>query len=189
MNDLTGKIEALNIDFVTGKAKLTLEVNEKQTAKQMFDELRGCEKLSIKISQYRKKRSLDANAYFWVLADKLAAKLNIPKEDIYRAAIKDIGGNSETVCVKNKAVERLCKGWARNGLGWQTDTFPSKLEGCTNVILYYGSSTYNTAQMTLLINNIIDDCKEQGIPTMTPEETRDLLSLWEVADEKYNSRR
>ena len=82
--ELTGKIDALNVDFATGKAKLTLAVNEKKAAMQLYDDLLKCEKLSIKISKYREKRSLDANAYFWVLADKLAAKLNTTKIDIYK---------------------------------------------------------------------------------------------------------
>lgn len=178
MYELTGNISDMSVDFKTGKPKLVLALNEKQDAMNMFDELHQCEKLSIKIDKHREKRSLDANAYFFVLADKLAEKLNTTKEEIYKAAIKDIGGVSETVCVKNEAVERLCAGWQGNGLGWQTDTFPSKIEGCTNVILYFGSSTYDTAQMSRLINNIVDDCREQGIDTRTPDEIANLISLW-----------
>ena len=121
---------------------------------------------------------MDANAYFFVLADKLAEKLNTTKEEVYRNAIKQIGGVSETVCVKDQAVERLCEGWRKNGIGWQTDTLPSKIPGCTNVILYYGSSTYDTKQMSLLLQNIIEDCKAQGIPTETPNEIARLKALW-----------
>ncbi len=131
------------------------------------------------LKKTRKKRSLDANAYFFVLADKLSEVLNIPKEDIYRNYVKDIGGVSEIVCVKDAAVAKLCEGWRHNGLGWQTDTLPSKLKGCTNVILYYGSSTYDTAQMSRLIDRVVEDCKIQGIETKTPEEIANLLSLWE----------
>ena len=134
---------------------------------------------NYEIERKRKKRSNDANAYLFVLADKLAEKLNIPKEEIYRNCIKEIGGVSEVVCVKNEAVEKLCDGWKRNGLGWQTDTMPSKIKGCTNVVLYYGSSTYNTEQMSRLIENIVEDCKIQGIETRTPQEIADMLSLWE----------
>ena len=67
MYELTGKIADLSLDFRTGRAKLTLELNERQSAANMFDELNQCEKLSIKISKHREKRSLDANAYFFVL--------------------------------------------------------------------------------------------------------------------------
>lgn len=180
--ELTGKINALNIDFLTAKTLLTLEINEKEAAKQMFDELHEAEKLSIEIKKYRKKRSLDANAYAWVLMDKLAAKTGIPKTEIYRSYIKEIGGNSDTICLINKAVDKVCEGWERNGIGWQTDTMPSKIDGCTNVILYYGSSTYDTEQMKRLIDIIIQDCEEQGIPTATPDEIANMLSLWEEGE-------
>jgi hypothetical protein len=105
--------------------------------------------------------------------------LNIPKEDVYRHFIKDVGGNNEIVCVTNEAVERLCDGWRKNGLGWLTETFPSKLVGCTNVILYFGSSTYDTSQMHRFLDLIIDACKSQGIDTITPNEKAKLLSMWE----------
>ena len=176
--ELSGKIADMSFDFVSGKPKLTLSINERKSAEMLYDELHACDKLSIKIGKHREKRSLDANAYFFVLADKLAAKLNTTKEEVYRNAIKEIGGVSEIVCVKNEAVERLCAGWSNNGLGWQTDTFQSKIEGCTNVILYYGSSTYNTEQMTRLISNIVQDCKDVGIDTRTPDEIAQMLSLW-----------
>jgi hypothetical protein len=175
---ITGKIAGANIDFRTRKPMLSLEVNELNDFKQLIDDMNGCEKLSIEIKPFRARRSLDANAYAWVLMDKLAEKLNVSKEDIYREYIKHIGGNSEIVCVKNSAVERLCEGWSKNGIGWQTDTMPSKIDGCTNVILYYGSSTYDTSQMSRLIDLIIQDCKEQGIQTDTPDTIARLKALW-----------
>lgn len=134
-------------------------------------------KYSVEIKEYKGKRSLDANGYFWTLVDQLAEKLNIPKTDIYRNYIKDIGGVSEVVCVKNEAVEKLCEGWQHNGIGWQTDTMPSKIEGCTNVILYYGSSTYNSLQMYQLTKLVVEDCKSVGIETKTPNEIAKMLSL------------
>ena len=176
---VTGRIAGASVDFSSGKSILTLEVNEKNDFKLLVDEMRNKEKLSIEIKPFRARRSLDANAYFFVLADKLAEKLNTTKEEVYRNAIKEIGGVSETVCVQDQAVDRLCESWRRNGIGWQTDTFPSKIVGCTNVILYYGSSTYDTAQMSRLIDNIVQDCKAVGIETCTPAELERLLSLWE----------
>jgi hypothetical protein len=175
---ISGRIIGANIGFMTKKPQLTLEINELNDFKQLVDDMNGCEKLSIEIKPYRARRSLDANAYAWVLMDRLAEKLNESKENIYREYIRNIGGNSEIVCVKNSAVERLCDGWSKNGIGWQTDTFTSKLEGCTNVILYYGSSTYDSAQMARLLDLIIQDCKEQGIPTETPDEIARLKALW-----------
>lgn len=175
---VSGKIVGANIDYATNKPTLMLQINEVNDFKQLVDDMNTLDKLSIEIKPYRARRSLDANAYAWVLMDRLAEKLNESKENVYREYIKHIGGNSETVCVKNNAVERLCEGWQKNGIGWQTDTFPSKIEGCTNVILYYGSSTYDSSQMTRLLDLIIQDCKQQGIPVETPDEIARLKSLW-----------
>lgn len=135
-------------------------------------------KYIIEVKQYRNKRSLDANAYCWVLIGKLAEKTGYKKSDIYRNAIKEIGGNSETVCVQDKAVDKLCRGWEHNGEGWQTQTSPSKIDGCTNVILYYGSSVYDTKQMSRLIDSIVEDCRAVGIETMTPRELEALKEAW-----------
>ena len=133
----------------------------------------------IVIKKHQNKRSLDANAYFWTLLDKLAHKTELPKEEMYRSYIKDIGGNNETVCVKNEAVKKLCEGWKHNGLGWVTDTTESKIEGCTNVILYYGSSTYDKEQMSHLINLAVEDCRAFDIETLPPYEIERLIKMQE----------
>ena len=94
---VSGKIVGANIDFRTNKPQLTLEINELNDFKQLVDDMNGLEKLSIEIKPYRARRSLDANAYAWVLMDRLAEKLNESKENVYREFIKNIGGNSEIV--------------------------------------------------------------------------------------------
>lgn len=175
---MTGTFQSFGFDFSTGKPTITLSINERQEAVKAYENLKNCEKLNVLIKKYREKRSLDANAYFWVLADKLAEKIGTSKEAIYKSYVKDIGGNSEVVCVKNKAVDKLCEGWEHNGLGWQTDQFPSKIDGCTNIILYYGSSTYDKKQMGQLIDFVVADCKEQEIETMTPDELCKLKDAW-----------
>lgn len=155
------------------RVELLLEGNQ-------CDALEKLEKtdINIDIKKFYKKRSLDANGYYWVLVDKLAPFVNLSKEEIYKQHIKNIGGNNDMVCVQNKGVENLCKGWSKNGIGWVTDTMPSKLEGCTNVVLYYGSSTYDTAQMRRLIDLAKQDCDAVGIETMTPAELEALVERW-----------
>lgn len=135
----------------------------------------GKDTLKVSADIWREKRSLDANAYAWVLIDKIAQSLSVDRVEVYRTAIKSIGGVSETVCVKEQAVERLRTAWAANGVGWQSETIPSKIDGCVNVVLYYGSSAYDTKQMSLLIDHLVQDCKNLGIETMTPEELKRLF--------------
>lgn len=148
-------------------------------ARKILGELTPGKLYDVEIKQHRERRSLDANAYAWVLMDKLAEKTGIPKTEIYRNYIREIGGNSETVCVVEDAVKKLRTGWEHNGLGWQTDIQLSKISGCVNVILYYGSSTYDSAQMSRLIDMIVYDCKSQGIETMPPDKLAALMEGWE----------
>ena len=133
---------------------------------------------TIEIKEKKKKRSLDANAYYWKLCHDIAYEAQVEVTTVYREHIKEIGGNNDIVCIQNKAVDDFCRAWQHNGIGWQTETIPSKLEGCTNVICYYGSSTYDTQQMSRLIDLAIQDCKEYGIEYMTPTELAKLLAAW-----------
>ena len=132
----------------------------------------------IEIKEKKQRRSLDANAYFWTLCGKLAEVTRIAKTDIYRSYITEIGGNSDMVCVQDKAVEAFRSAWESHGMGWVTEVLPSKLEGCTNIICYYGSSTYDTAQMSRLIELAVQDCKENGIETLTPNEIAAMTAAW-----------
>lgn len=133
----------------------------------------------LSLDLFKKKRSLDANAYCWVLIGKLANVLNQPKTQIYRELVKDIGDNYDTVCVKNEALESLCARWEAHGLGWQAERFPSKLNGCTNVNLYYGSSEYDSRQMSRLVDAVIAECRENKISVETPEEIARLKEEWQ----------
>ena len=180
MYELTGDI--VDKDYLSfdawGRPIVRIRFNEKLSALEMFNELQNEAKLSIKVKKFKQKRSLDANAYAWVLISKIAEKTNIRTDEVYRSAVKGIGGNSEVVCIKTEAVETLCRGWSRNGIGWQTETFPSKIEGCTNVILYYGSSCYDTSQMNRLLNILLQDCESLGIEVRSQEEIDSLLNSW-----------
>lgn len=122
------------------------------------------------MKRIRKGRSKDANAYAWLLIDKLAARLRLDKAEIYRNVIREIPGVSEIVCVRTEAADELVRIWEARGLGWQTSKIPSKLEGCINLVLYYGSSVYSTDQMSALIDELVRECREQRIETMSPDE-------------------
>lgn len=125
--------------------------------------------LRIKLCLWKNKRSNDANAYFWELCGQLAEKIRIPPDDIYRFLIKGVGGNYEVVPIRNDAVDTWIRNWESRGIGWVCETTPSKLPGYTNVFSYYGSSVYDTDQMSRLIELIINECKANGIETETPD--------------------
>ena len=143
---------------------------------EFVNSLEDGKEYELDISKAVKKRSNDANRYFWELVGKLSAKINVSPEDIYRTYIRDIGGNYEVMPIKDEAVETWQSIWKQRGIGWQCDVIgESKLRGYTNVICYYGSSTYDSRQMSRLIDLCIQDCKTQGIETMTPTELASLM--------------
>lgn len=158
---------------------LMLKVDSKEAARFCEQEMKQGEKYAAEIKRHRNRRSLDANAYFWVLCGKLANKVGVPKDEVYRCLIKDVGENYVIVPIKNEAVDKWIENWQSKGIGWVCDILgESKLDGYTNVMTYYGSSTYDTKQMSTLINLIVQECKQQGIDTMTPQELSLLLEEW-----------
>ena len=93
-------------------------------------------------------------------------------------AIKEIGPY-EIVPVKNQAVERYIKAWEKNGLGWICENIgDSKFKNYTNLKAYYGSSYYDSKEMSRLIDTIVEDCKMQDIPTDTPEQIAKYKEAW-----------
>lgn len=177
---MIGKLKDLTINR-DGSQNITLTVQA--DFREEYDELSEGD-VKVEIKKYNPARSLDASAKAWVIIDQIAAKTGIKKHEVYRNAIRDIGGVSDTVCVKNEAVPRLCSGWSDNGIGWQYETFPSKIPGCTNVTLYYGSSVYDRKQMSLFLDSLVQDAEALGIPTISPEEQERLLIQWGKKIEK-----
>lgn len=166
---------------------LTVRVDNSHrgAVKAEFDGFKGKD-VRVEVKEWHEKRSLSANAYMWVLIDKVADKLKQGKTEVYRGYIREVPGISQTVCVVDKAVTALVRGWGHNGLGWIAEELPSKLLGCTNVILYFGSSTFDTRQMSIMLDLVIQDCKELGIETMTPQELAGLVERW--GDEKQTNK-
>lgn len=155
-------------------------------AKKFVGEMKP-RKYVAEIKEHRERRSLDANAYAWQLIGKLAAKLSIPgrpgvpavvvtPEEVYREAIRDVGDNYQVIPIRDDALDRWREIWEAKGLGWVCEVIgKSKIEGYTNTRCFYGSSVYDTAQMSRLISIIVDECKAVGVETMTPQELASLL--------------
>lgn len=166
------------VDLAIGrnrKQRVTVELD--QDFETAFDELSGKE-LEIEIKEQRKRRSLDANAYFWALAGKLAANLRISPTEVYRHYIPDIGGNYEIVTVAEQGAEKLREMWSAHGKGWIVEELSASAKGYATLLLYYGSSTYDSVQMSRLIDMIVMDCKANGIETLTPDKLDSMKERW-----------
>ena len=145
-----------------------------------LDSLQDGKKYELTVKEHREKRSLNSNSYAWLLLDRLAAQIHESKEAVYRSYIKEIGGNSEMVTVKSIAVQKLCETWSTMGIGFVSDVITERNDGFSDVMLYYGSSTYNQDQMNRLLNLIVQDCEIFGIETKDPEEIEQLVKCWGI---------
>lgn len=180
---MIGKLSGFTLNR-DGTQNITVTVNADFATE--YDELKDKD-INVEIKKYSKRRSLDANAYCWMLIDKIAEKTKEKKTEIYRHAIKEIGGVSTIICVKDIAADSLCRGWSEHGTGWMTEKTKSKIPGCTNVTLWYGSSVYDSRQMAALIDSLIQEAEGQGIVTITEKEKEQLLGKWTVKQEKKMS--
>lgn len=162
-----------------GSTELRVKLDESSIcyARELYDSFRDTE-VEIEIKKFRRRRSLDANAYFWVLVGKLAEKLRQSPLEIYRHYIEQ-AGVFRAVDISEVAVQTLVHSWGLHGKGWICDVLDyGRHEDTRLVRLYYGSSVYNGKQMSALIDSIVEDCKEQGIETMTPDEIARMKARW-----------
>lgn len=132
----------------------------------------------FEIKRVRKKRSLTSNAYMWALCSEIADAVGISKEEVYRRNIRE-GGEYTPLPIKAEAVEEFSRIWAAHGIGWFVDVIDdSKLKGYKLVFAYHGSSTYDTKQMSKLIDRVKADAEAVGVVTLPPEEIAEMLGEW-----------
>ena len=133
----------------------------------------------LEVKEHKKKRSLDANAYCWVLINKIADALRITPKEVYRQAIQNVSGNYEIIPIKEEAVSHFKQVWEAQGLGWPcVDMGKSKIDGYRNLRAYYGSSTFSVSQMQVLIDNLVQDCRALDIEVKSEEEIASLMEVW-----------
>ncbi len=164
----------------SAKGKQILSLTLDGDFREQFDELNG-KPLEVDIKPYRKRRSKNANDYLWTLCTKIAESQGISPKEVYRKQIAEVGV-FEPLPVKEDALERFSKAWESRGIGWFTVVVDDSFPGYKKVFAYYGSSTYDTAEMSRLIKNTIEDARALGIETATPEELSLLLDNWRIKE-------
>lgn len=146
------------------------------------DCVRGKEQV-LEIEPARKSRSLNANAYLWVLCDKIAEVIFATKDEVCRNAVREVGVFIDRFLSHDEYLEHKER-WERIGMGWFCDEVSRDEEGIW-FLEVYGSSVYNTAQMTRLIEYVIEEAKALDIETKTPDEIAEMLSLMESRGGAY----
>lgn len=170
-----GKIIDFKPDFVLHKPTITLQLTRQDNLGD-YSTIKDEELLDIEISKHREKRSNQANAYCWELITKISELIGSTKEDVYRDYIRN-KGIYKPITLNNDAVNTFIHLWQERGLGWLCEMFEKDSES-TTLYAYYGSSVYNTKQMSDFIDYVVQEAKGLGIPTETPDEIARMKSMW-----------
>lgn len=177
MNSI-GTLQDISIDYKTNKPKITLLLDQRQSISSL-EEIKE-DKLFIEIKKYRKSRSLDANKYFWKLLQEVCEYKDIDTIEDYKRRVKELGIFRQFK-IMTQDVNTFEKIWTDRGIAWFCEIADTYYIGDTEfkiINAYYGSSSYNTKQMSRLIDNLVQDCKAVGIETKTPAEIKSLLESW-----------
>ena len=175
----TGIIEDISIDYKTRKSKISLLLDTKEI--EVVEELKNQNKLNIELKKYREKRSINANNYFWKLLQELCDLADIETIEEYKRRVKQLGifKRLKIMAQDVKTVEKI---WTDRGIAWFCEIADTEYIGDTEfkiINAYYGSSSFNTKQMSRLISDLVQDCKVYGIETKTPAEIKSLLESWD----------
>lgn len=173
--DTTGKLTGASRTFNGQGIILTFEVDA--SAAGQVENMRSDDLLRIRAVKYKQKRSLDANAYAWVLMTKIANHPDISssKEDVYEQMLQKYGTLYEdedgyiTITVKKSVDMSKVDGH------WKFIKDNGKF---SSYLMIKGSSEYDTAEMSHFIDRIVEEAKELGIETATPDELERMKQEW-----------
>jgi hypothetical protein len=163
-------------DF-TGDYHVTVIVSKDQESNmEPLNELLNDEKLkTCKIGHYKKKRSLNSNSYAWTLITQIADKLRSSKEEVYLQMLKRYGPSS-VISIVEEAAEifkksvKYCEEFGQSVLNDKN---------FVHIKVFMGSSEFDTKQMSIFIDGIVNEATELKIPTMTPSEIEKLKNSWQ----------
>lgn len=183
--DCSGKIIQIAQDFATKGILVTLSLTD--VSVQELQVLKEIERLAVNLKKWKKKRSLDANAYYWKLLTELAEILCISKPRAHNMMLRKYGQHEfidghtlpvpipDTDAAEEQALE------AQTYHIKPTSQVKEGKDGqmYRTYVMLRGSSDYNTYEMSKLIDGLVSDCKELGIETMTPAEIERMMAAYE----------
>lgn len=176
--DSVGKIISFSKDLRTQKSMVTLLLDTKDM--EEIEKLFKAKVLQIDINYFFKKRSLEANRYFWELLSKYSEEKQVNTIDEYKERVKRLGIFRQFK-IEAENIKTFEKIWTSQGIAWFCEINDTEFIGKTEfkiINAYYGSSSFNTKQMSRLINDLIEDCKEVDVETKSEKEIESLLEAW-----------
>lgn len=126
------------------------------------------EETLFEIQEYKEKRSLSQNAYAWKLITEIGNKINKSKEEVYMQMLKDYGQSEIISMLSTIEPKGYFKYYEEIGTGIVNN------KEFTHYKIFKGSSEFNTKEMAIFINGIIQECTNLEIPTLTLEQIQEM---------------
>jgi hypothetical protein len=156
------------------KTKQRLTIDLEGDFRPQFEKLKDGD-VNVEIKKYFPARGLSANAYAWVLLQELAVKTGRTPTETYRWYIREHGCKTTYACVSEEDMESEVRAFLDGHIGRLVDIKDSKLPGCVVLVKRWGSSDYDTKQMSTFLNSIVEDCIGYGIEVRPPEEIKSMM--------------
>lgn len=186
MVEFIGRLANYSRDFINGGSKITFETKQEMPG-EIIEKLSKTEKISVKAAKYREKRSLTANGYYWVLVSKIADALRISKSYCHNQMLRAYGqpelfdgqilyvfladtDNMERQVDESETIHLKPTSKVMQG---------KKGEMLRMYITLKGSHDYNTEEMSILIDGVVQEAERQGIQTMPKAEIERLVKMWQ----------
>ena len=120
----------------------------------------------------KRHRSLSQNAYMWQWINEIGVKVRKSKEEVYVQMLKDYGVSEIVSMLSSINPEGFFKYYEAIGTGIVNN------KEFTHYKIFKGSSEYDTKEMSVLIDGVIQEAENLGIPTLTKEEIEKMRLIW-----------
>lgn len=176
------KYNTKQINIFGNLIQIPLPEHEQAEAEKLLAAVKNGKDLTVEIKQKRKGRSVDANGYLWSLLGEMAAVLHTSKDELYLLMLERYGVFTHMI-VKPNVVERVKQEWkAVKELGEVTVNRQTGIQ----LQCYFGSSTYNSKEFSVLLDGVISEAKELGIEHISEADKQILLNEWGKKSEVEN---
>lgn len=168
---MIGHLEGISRDYKTGKWLVTFSSDDNVT-----EELEGLQdkNLNIKVSKFRKTRSLQANKFFWALVGEISRYLGTDSWETYLFLLKRYG--------KYTYIEVIPEAVEAFKATWRECQEVGRTEDRVSLICYFGSHTYNSQEFSQLVNGTLDEMREMGLKI--PLSDKEMEALYGISRNK-----
>lgn len=127
----------------------------------------------FEIKEYKEKRGLQANKYYWSLINELANVMRMSKEDVHLQMLEKYSQH-DIISVEAKIdISNYIKYYQELGESILNEkTFK-------HYKVFKPSSEMDTKEFSILLDGLIQECKQQDIETLEDREIKEMIKDYE----------